>query len=158
MPYDSTIAAVMAVYDALTAGPLAAGPTRPPIYFAEAPLVDGSGNRVYPPYCVLTDGGEESEQWDFSHNAIVGGSFVLEVYGDQLADADALLRAIRWNGQAPGNKAGLDFAVLSLNSPLYPMNVVPGRRTRSKAPGVGRTGQRVHMVRAEYAVRHEERA
>ncbi len=153
MAHDSVIAAVEEVYNALSAAPFPGG-VKPRIYFDQPPLVDGV--QVRPPYVVLIDRGGVP-QFDMERNAIESGGFALDVFADTLAACDQIVKAAKYGGQGPGLGAGIDFAVLPLNPPAYPMRVVRGSEQRSVA-GVGVDGQRTHRCTVEYTTVVEVRA
>jgi hypothetical protein len=160
--YSSYITAAQAVYDGLTAANFP-GATRPPgPYMDAAPVTDGTGLQVRPPYVVMRDLGSAAK-WTFSgnagkatpgQNAIVDGEFVVEAYAVSLGDCDRIIAAILWNGAVPNNRAGLAFATFTLDTPLkgiagYP---VPTRNQRGFA-GVDKTGAWVHVTKQWFAVK-----
>ncbi len=144
----SPIAAIKALYSGLTAANFP-GASRPPVYFGESPLYDGQ--QVRPPYVVVRDDGLTAEH-EFEANVIEDGGLTVEVYADTLEDVDMIVKAIRWNGQSPGQRAGFDFAAPSLDSPYTGMALVFRTAVR-KVAGVGLAGQRTHMATMTYTLR-----
>lgn len=150
MASNSPIAAVRALYGTLTAANFP-GASRPPLYFGEVPLYDGQ--QVRPPYCVLIDNGLTPAADDFEGNVIEDGRLILEVYADTLEDVDAILKAVKYNGQAPGSKAGFDYARPALNSPYAGMVLERTGPEVRRVAGIGLGGQRTHMARVGYTFR-----
>lgn len=148
MPADSVIRAAIDLYETLTASNFPGG-SRPPIHFDLAPQTTGAGAQLDLPYCVLKDGGVVP-QFDTERNGIEPTQLTLEVYASTLADVDAVVKAVKWNGQDPGDGAGFDFGTLSLNAPAYHMALVRQKEQRFVAEGLGKSGQRVHGCRVSY--------
>lgn len=144
MPADSYIKAVENLIAGLTAGNFP-GSAVPAVYFDEAPQANPAGTaQQRAPYIVLEDDGS-TYRWDFEDNAIAEGGFTLKCYARTLADADAMLKAVMFNGQNPNQRAGLAMATLSFNAPLYPMAVRPTKGRRGYA-GPDYQGHRVHVA------------
>ncbi len=155
MPSDSVIAAVLALYDTLTPA-LFPGSVLPPIYFDQGPAYDGV--QVYPPYVVLIDR-SGTPQYTDEFDAIEYGAFTVEVYGNSLAQCDAITKAIQWNGGTPAAAAGFDFTKLSLNPPLYGMasGVIRGQ-SQAKVSGIGKENQRVYLRTTDYTTKANVRS
>lgn len=159
MPADSAIKAIQNKY--LTLDPAAfPGGVRPPGPFLdEAPQsFQTPGVTSEPPYVILVDGGESpttdgsSEPWATGLvKTALEGTFTLKVYYKDLGQADACMKAILFNGQAPELKQGLAFCTLDVNPPLVsmPYNCIPGRSFRKYA-GFAINNERVHMVVQEF--------
>jgi len=144
VPYGSVIAAVMAKYAGLNASLFADG-VIPPIYLDEAPQEGGAAAQLRPPYTILVDESGDPE-WTFvngpqttGQDGILDEGFSIEVYysgaSNALANCDAAIAAILWNGSVPNSRAGLAFCTLDLSSPLRSMSVIP-KKSRSKWQGL----------------------
>ena len=149
MAANSPIAAAQELYGTLTAANFP-GATRPGIYFDQAPQYDGQQVQPGTGYVVMKDGGFNSEL-TFEDDTQEAGSITLEVYADTLANVDAVVKAIRWNGQTPRTRSGFDNGTLSYNSPLFHHELVHVSEVRRVA-GVGKSGQRVHMAEVVYKI------
>ncbi len=149
MAADSPVKACIDLYESLSAAafPLS---TRPTIWFDEAPTYDGG--QVRPSYVVIKDGGVNTESTcDMEANVIDTGDVTLEIYADTLANADAIAKAIRWNGSAPSARLGFDFGVLTYNSPFIHLQL--HRKTEQRfVAGIGHNGQRTHGHRMTYGI------
>lgn len=145
----SYLAAAVALYDTLAAANFPAA-TRSPRHFGEAPVKDGSGTDLRPPYVVFADLGSAPE-YQSDYGGPEPGGFTLTAYADTLADVDTIVTAVKWNGAAPANKAGFDFGTLTLDAPLYFLSLARTREVREYvAPG--KSGQRVHRCVLTYRV------
>lgn len=149
MPSTSVVAVVQDFYNTLTASNFP-NSSRPKIYFDDAPVVD-SGAQVYPPYVALEDTTGRMPQYQSDYGGWEDGEIALKVYAPQLGDVDAIVQAIKYNGGNPEDRSGLDFATLSLGSPLYSISVVRVLERRSFA-GYGKEGPRVHLCELHYKV------
>lgn len=100
----SVIAAVLERYDTFAITSTAV------IYFDEAPARAAAGHVVEAPYVVLKDDGTTPD-YDL-HGNVIGETTLLrfEVYGDSLAQVDAISVGIRWNGGAVDAGLGMDHA------------------------------------------------
>lgn len=144
----SVPAAALTLYDGLTAGNFPGG-TRPPIYFDEAPVTDGAGAQLRPPYVVLKDSGRTPDvQSDFGGTE--DGAFTLEVYAASLGDVDTIVHAIKWNGANPAAATGFDCGTLTLTAPYSPMHMLRTGEQRFVA-GLDHTGKRMHCCRLSYS-------
>lgn len=133
MPYGSVLAAIMAKYESLNAANFAGG-VIPPIYLDEVPQENGAASQLRTPYVILVDESGDPE-WTFvngpqttGQDAILDEGFSLEVFyagTNPLANCDAAINAILWNGAVPNTRAGLAFCTLDLASPLRSMSVIP---------------------------------
>lgn len=155
MSYGSVIAAVMAKYDTLTPT-LFPDHVLPPIYLDEAPQEGTTAQQLRPPYVILVDESGKPE-WTFKQGAasvgqdgILDESFSLEVFysgqTNALANCDAAVNAILWNGAVPNSRAGLAFCQLDLASPLRSMMVIPGK-SLSKYQGLDYRGAPAYSVK-----------
>lgn len=142
------IAAVLNKIESLS-GSLFPGGTRPPVYFGSAALA-ASGAQVRVPYLVVRDDGAETEFFADS-GGLEMTAVAVDCFAQTLADADAIAAAVKWGGQAPANKAGLDWGALALTAPRYAISVRPVRSARSLA-GYDRDGARAHLVTLTYRV------
>ena len=144
--YDSEIAAALALYDSLIGSNFPSG-NRWPIYFGQAPLYDAQ--QVNPPFVVLIDNGNDF-QMDFNANQVENGGFTLEFYANTVEELDEALKAVKWNGQAPVDRAGFDGGKLKLRPPLVHLSLAPGREVRSYTGAHDKTGKRVYMLSKSY--------
>lgn len=103
----SAVAAVIQKYEALTAANFPGG-VRPPIFFGGVPVVSGTSSTELP-WVNLVHKGTRVET-GLGPDPILVCRFILGAYAITLADVEAIARAIRWNGQAPSQCAGFDFA------------------------------------------------
>lgn len=147
MAHDTVLAAVMAVLDGLDGTKFPGGDVFD-VYFDEAPLTAADGSRVFPPYLVIKDYAETPE-FDFDSDAVEEATFTLDIVADTLADCGRAYRAVRWNGAPPRDRAGLDNATLDLTAPLSGEQVA-NKGGRWSLAGIGRTGQRTHMISVSY--------
>ena len=148
MPHRSTVGAVLAMLDALPSN-LFPGSVRPPAYLDEAPPTDAAGQPVRPPYLILKDTGTAEPDAGTETNLMEAGGFELTAYDNSLADVDQAVYAVRWGGQAPDARAGLDFAALDLLAPRHPLAVSAPAERRFYA-GLDREGLRTHACSLTY--------
>ena len=102
----SVIAAVLDRIDTFTWTGVGATPT---VWFDEVPVRDGAGTAVAPPYVCLHDDGTTPE-YTFEFNHVEQTALRLEVYGTTLAQVDAMVNVIKFNGGGYQGQLGLDFA------------------------------------------------
>lgn len=143
MPYGSVIAAAMAKYEGLNAA-LFAGSVLPPIYLDEAPPENSVAGQLRTPYVIIVDESGVPE-WSFNagpqsvgQDGILDEGFSLEVFyagTNPLANCDAAMAAILWNGSVPNVRAGMGFCTLDLASPLRSMCVIP-KQSKSRWQGL----------------------
>jgi len=138
--------AVMERYDSLPHGAFPHG-HRPPIYLGEAPI-SSAGDRVRPPYVVVTDQGSRPE-YQSDGGAVELGRVQLEVYAVELGQVDQIVLALRFGGQPPAARAGLDWAMLPLDAPYTPTHLMRVSEQRGYA-GWDYQGRRVHYCRLDY--------
>lgn len=139
--------AIIQKYESLSASIFPDG-VRPPIYFGEAPIASG-GAMVRPPYVIIRDEGTRPEDNVSDAGAVEVGRVHLEVYALELGTVDAIVKAIRFGGQPPGNRAGLDWGTLSLDSPYTHMHLRRIIERRDYA-GWDYESRRVHTCRIDY--------
>lgn len=152
MATHSYFNAALTKYDGLTAA-LFPGAVLAPVAFGKAAQVK-SGSQVRTPSVVFTDTGSAPE-YQSDYGGPETGGFTIDVYADSMSDVDKIVAAIKWNGQAPGNRAGFDLGTLTLDAPLYHVALTRTNEVRSYE-GDGQTAQRVHKCtltyRAEFAI------
>ena len=136
------ITAVIDFYDTLPGAQFPGG-TRYPLYLNEAPATDSAGAQVRPPYCTLEDGGRSREVMS-DNGGPESGEFSITVHAASVGDIAAAMLAIRFAGQDPKDRAGLDGGTLVLDAPYEPVSVVMLTDTISYS-GLGQTGGRVHQ-------------
>jgi len=149
----SIIAAVMDRVDGLPEG-LFPGSVRPAVYLDMAPLTDGTGAQVHPPYLILTDHGTETV-YDFERNVFETTELTLTAYADSLADADATCEALKYGPGDIDGAEGLDHCTLALAAAVGARESHSVIRTGERAflaPGLGRTGQRTHARELRYKI------
>jgi hypothetical protein len=146
----SVIAAVLEKLDSFTYS------TAPKFYFDEAPSTDSTGAQQRFPYGVIKDGGLQPE-YQSDLGGIEVGSFTLEIYGTSLANVDAVVSVVKYNGQIPSSTAGLDFCTLAIAAPLYPVSLIRTNERRSFA-GFSHQTERCHLCELTYSVVTEIRA
>jgi hypothetical protein len=145
----SVVAAALTKYDSLTAANFPSS-TRPPVYFDEAPVTDGAGAQLRPPYVVLKDSGRTPDVLS-DYGGTEDGAFTLEVYAASLADVDTIVHAIKWNGQNPGQASGFDCGTLpALTAPYSLMHLLRTGEQRFVA-GIDQNGRRMHCCRLTYS-------
>lgn len=148
MPTTSITAAVKTKYEALTAANFPSS-TVPAIYFGTAPVVDGSGTQVRPPYTVFNEGAREVKPLDFERNNIVTIDLTMQVFANTLADVDTICNAIRFNqaigAGVVGDGTGFDYGTLSdLTTPRSTLQIVPAGEPRRLENTLDRNGARCH--------------
>lgn len=156
-PYSSYITAVQGIYAGLNPV-IFPGGVLPYIALDEIETTGADAGRQSPPYVLMFDDGS-TYRWTLSsrptaptppdtpgNNATIKGGFRLEAYAFDLGDADTIIAAILWNGQAPNKRAGVGFATLSLILPQKGVAacVVP-TRTHRGYEGLQYNNQRVHV-------------
>ena len=150
MASGTVIAAVIAKYGTLSAANFPDA-SRPSIWLDEAPQQDGAGAQLKTPYTIIRDESNDPE-WTFGtngtpgQNALLDEGFRLEVYYTSLANCNAAMAAILWNGAIPNARAGLAFATLTLDSPLKGLSVVPTKSRSEYAGFLDYQGKRVYKV------------
>ncbi len=158
MATPSITAAVKAKFDALTASNFP-GAARPPLFFGQAPQTDGTGAQQRLPYVEFSEQGRQVQVLDFERNSVLVLTLALDVYANTLADVDATVDAIRWNGGAVGGGAGFDFGTLAdLTAPRSTHQLLPAGEPRRYEPPLDIAGARVHAARMEYRVTVLERS
>ena len=124
MPHPTVPAAVLARYETFTINSTA------PIWLHEAPLRDGSGDPVVPPYVVLHDDGtDRAETFEYYHWEVSRLRF--EVYAASQAQADAIAAAVATNGGTVAAGSGMDYAAgLDLAAGMTFKGLRPDREPR----------------------------
>lgn len=79
------------------------------VWLSEVPLRNAVGAAVVPPWVCVTDDGMTPD-YDFELNPIETTQLRVEVYALTLAQADAIVAVVRYNGGGVAAGAGLDFA------------------------------------------------
>lgn len=106
MPSQSVIGAVIERYESFTFA------NRPAIDFDEAEIraVGGSSSSALtkPPYVILIDNGMTPDDTQYITQEVTTLQF--KVYGTSLAQVDAIVEGIRYNGGTQHGGAGMDFA------------------------------------------------
>lgn len=156
MASGSTIAAVIAKYETLTAGNFPSS-SRPPIWLDEAPQSGTAGAQQRPPFVIIEDLGGRYD-WTTESEGVENGSFKLTTYYNSLADADMAMSAILWNGAAPNSRQGIAFMTLDLTAPLYGMTaaVTPTTNQRRYA-GLDHAKNPVHAVEQVFEASQQTR-
>ena len=158
MPTTSITAAVKAKLDGLAASNFP-GAARPPLYFGQAAQATGAGSQQRLPWVVFTEGGRTFAPLDFERNGVLVVDLELDVYGETLADVDAAVDAIRWNGGAVGAGQGFDYGDLTdLAAPRSTHQIVPTAEPRRLEGALDVEGNRVHASRLSYRVTVLERS
>ena len=121
------------------------------LYFHEAPLVDGSGNQVNPPYVVLMDDGTEVAH-EFEENPIETTRVRFEVYATTLASADSIASAIRYNGGTITAGSGMDSSESLPLTGMDHMNIDRLREQRWKEGARGTSATPVYRCSMQYEV------
>ena len=156
MAAGSIIAGVIDFYNTLTAANFPSA-TRPAIWLDEAPQQTAAGAQQRLPYVIIQDNGG-LPKWTFTssvattygQNAIVEADFSITAYAETLANCDTIMASILGNGSTPNARAGLAFAILSLNSPLKGMTIVPGFSQANYA-GFNYQGKRAYKLRQDFS-------
>lgn len=144
---DSVIKAVENLIGTLNAGVFPNG-VIPPVWLDEAPGQNTPNSQAQPPYIIIRDDGGRYA-WDFKTSAIQKGGFKLEAYALTLADSDAIMKALLFNGRPSASRDGVAFATLTLNAQLYSMSVMPTTDKREYT-GMNYQGARVHRTSQEF--------
>lgn len=106
MPSTSVIGAVIERVEGFTFS--VAGVS---IWFDQAPLKNGAGVAVVPPYVVIHDDSTNPIESDFEHDSVFEATALrLEVYALTLADIDSIITTIRYNGGTITQGLGMVFA------------------------------------------------
>lgn len=138
------IAAVMEKYESLTF----AGADQARVFFDEKPQL--TTVQILPPYAVLTDGGMNPE-YTFEYVPVETTGFTLTLYAGSLAEIDAMVNVVRFNGGTPQQHLGLDNCTsLNLDGPRYEMEVMLKEVTRSLDKPRGFTGSLVYTAALRY--------
>ena len=143
----SVIAAVIERFNTLT---FAAVPA-PKLWFDEAPLRDGAGATVTPPYVVLKDDGTVPD-YDFELMSIEVTTFRFEIYAPGLAAADAIADVIRYGVGAIAAGMGFDFATTLEVTGQTLMQCVRDFEQRFQEADRGTDSKPVFRVRMRYRV------
>lgn len=101
-------------------------PGTPTVWKDQAPLRDGSGNAVVPPY-VVVGCAEGPVEWMADLDRVETSYVTLDVYAATQAACEAIVLAIQYGGQAPVNRAGLDDASALTLPTGYSLNKVERR-------------------------------
>jgi hypothetical protein len=152
MPTQSIIAAIQTKWDALTASGFPSS-TIPPLYFEEAPVVNGSGVQVHPTtagYAVLKDNGHSVKSMAFGVVAKEVASLEFEIYYPSLGDCLTAALAVQLNGSTEAAHLGFDYGSLpALSTPLVLLAIIP-RSSQGGFAGMGKTGVPVHVWKLGY--------
>jgi hypothetical protein len=125
----------------------------PPLYFDEAPQTDAAGAQVRVPYAVLRDTTGLTPEYFSDHGAVETGDIDVELIATTVAILDGFVARAKWGGQAPSQKAGLDWFALSLTtSPRYQISLRRTNERRSYA-GFDYQGARCHSCVLTYEVK-----
>lgn len=160
----SLVSAVINLYNSISAGTFG-GTERPPIFLGEAAQTKADTSQQRPPYVVLYDDtGFRPEQ--FSGTVEVDtGTIRLEVFALLLDDTsgvtvDSIVRAVKWGGFPPSNKAGFDWGTLTFatGSYLYQISLRRTLEQRSYAGFLDKDGKRVHKCRLLYECKYGQLA
>ncbi len=126
----------------------------PTLYFGDVPPANGP-TQIYPPYVVLLDEGMAPEFVFELSKVLEPTQFTFMVYAPTLAAVDAVVQAIKYDGDAPSARAGFDFGSLpSLDEPyrVQEMKRTLEKRFVASIPGTGPVGQRFHGCELRYRV------
>lgn len=142
----SVIAAVIERFNTL-----AWGSPAPKLWFDEAPIRDGAGAAIAPPYVVLKDDGTAPE-YDYELNVLETTTFRFEVYAPTLAEADSIANTLKYNSQSIAGGAGFDFAA-ALSVTSYTLkSCVRDMEQRFQEGDRGADAKPVFRVRMRYKV------
>ena len=159
----SGVSSLLDLYNSIAAAHF--GGERPQIFLGQAPPTKADASQQRVPFTVLFDEGFRPD-FESDHGGAELGVIRLEVFAFDLDAAtgvsvDSIVRAIKWGGQAPENRAGFDWGQFSLEvgsryEPVHLRRVFeqrsytgwqidrPGEPTRSPA--------RVHKCELRYEV------
>lgn len=141
----SVIAAVIERYEGLPVNGLAK------IWFDEAPLKDGAGNPVRPPYVVLHDDSTDGSQ-DLEYYRWEDTKLRFEVWAPNLAEVDAIVLGLRFGGQGHRDRAGMDNAdALTIAGQDFKACIWQGEQ-RFVERSRGADAKAVHRCRVRYEV------
>ena len=151
MPSQSAIGAIIEKYESL------AFASRPPMFFDAAPLravgAAATGPILEPPYVILKDGGTPTDG-TFEADVTEVTALTLEVYGRGLAEVDAVVEGIRFDGGGMRGRAGFDHAVATgfpmTNYRLLSLILLDFRR--SVSPSRGGDGRPVYVAEMRYSL------
>lgn len=140
--------ALMSFYDALDA---AAFPdaTIPPIYEDTAPQVQ-DGVQLRPPYVVLSLA-PAGDDLTFESDSVEETRVTLVAYASDQGDADATVKAVRFNGQAVAAQAGLDYcgSLPALDDGVLQV-VLPVRPPAPNFAGKDKDGKNIYRTTMEW--------
>lgn len=144
----SAVAAVISKYKSFTF----ATSDHARIWFHEKPNTDGTPTAIAPPYSVIKDKGT-SFSYTFEYVPIETTKIDLELYTNSLADVDAMIDVVRFNGGTPQQKLGLDNTTsLVLTNGRYNIEVGLKNIVRSLESQRGVTGSLVYKAVMSYEV------
>lgn len=147
----SLLSSVIQFHNTLTAANFP-GATRPPAYEKPAPQVTAAGTPLRPPYVVYALVARD-EQQDFENEGIESYTLTAVAYADTQADADAIVKALRWNGQSVANGTGFDDRNTLTNFTEGTLLVVaPSKPPVPSYAAIGISSQRVHQTTMEWRV------
>lgn len=123
-----------------------------PLYFGDVPVSDGT-SQILPPYVALIDEGMKPEFNFVTSEVLEATDLTFMVYGNSLAAVDAIVQAIKYNGQVPSAAAGFDFGTLaSLESPYRTLSIYRTSERRFVAETTGKQSQRISGCELKYRV------
>lgn len=144
----SAVAAVMNKYKSFTF----ATSDQARIWFDEKPNTNGAPTSITPPYAVLEDKGT-SFVYTFEYVPTETTKIDLTLYANSLADVDAMIDVVRFNGGTPQQRLGLDNTTsLVLTNGRYNISVSLSNIVRSLESQRGVTGSLVYKAVMSYEV------
>lgn len=146
---SSLLASIQAKVDSLTAANFP-GAAVPPIYEDTAPQVK-AGLALRRPYFVLSFAANE-DFLTFESDSMEDTRVTLIAFADSQADADAMMKAARFNGQTVDQCAGLDCGTLPALDDGVLLALLPYRAPVPGFVGLGEAGQNVYKTTMEYMV------
>ena len=151
MPSLSAVGAIILKYETL------AFANRPALFFDAAPLravgSAATSDIIEPPYVVLKDGGTAFDG-TFEADVTEATAFTFEVYGRGLAEVDAVVEGVRFDGGGMRGRAGFDHAIATgfpmTNYRLLSLILLNFRR--SVSPSRGGDGRLVYVAEMRYSM------
>lgn len=150
----SVIAAVLDRLDSFTWTGVTPTPT---VWFDEAPITDTSNAAVAPPHVVLHDDGTEPI-YTLEYKCEEVTKLRVEVYATSLAQLDAMVNVIKYNGGGFTGGLGLDFAdTLTIDNYAY-LGMMRMSEQRFQEPSRQSAAKLVFRCRMQYECKTDRTA
>jgi len=124
--------------------------TIPPTFQDEATVTDGSGVQVRVPYIIIS-APDTTPEYQSDRGGIENHDIEIVVYAVTAAAANQIAEALKFDGQTPATKAGLDFGTLALDNPYYHIHTARTNNPRAYED-TDQASRRVYSVTLNYSV------